>query len=426
MLNSKTSLQRQILITVSSLLLIALLPTIALLTWTARRSLLERTEAEGVRIAQMLALSAGVVEQVPQDVEKVIGEQMIVSATITAHLVSIAEAGGFKPDQINNRLKAIVSNTVLNEFWITDENGKAYLKNNTDINFTFSPDPKKQPQAYIFWQLLNGKQKTVVQEARRREIDDQIFKYVGVAGVDKPRIVQVGYNAQLLENIRQKVGVKPLVNQLLKGENVQAIWVVDSNLKIMAADTLEKSAIAPEIGATDLFNLKQAIVQNKVFSQIDDKFLKVVTPLLNKEGNARGATLVYLSLASVQSVLNAQLQLALVLAIVVLIIGLSASYFLSRWITQPILLLSGASKLLSEGQWEQVVVINRADELGELGNSFNLMARQLQESFHALEEINTDLENRVQERTRDLATANEEITILIEKLKEENLRMGAE
>jgi hypothetical protein len=29
----------------------------------------------------------------------------------------------------------------------------------------------------------------------RREIDDQIFKYVGVGGVDKARIVQVGVGA---------------------------------------------------------------------------------------------------------------------------------------------------------------------------------------------------------------------------------------
>jgi len=35
----------------------------------------------------------------------------------------------------------------------------------------------------------------VIQGARKREIDNQIFKYVGVSGVDKARIVQVGVGA---------------------------------------------------------------------------------------------------------------------------------------------------------------------------------------------------------------------------------------
>ena len=33
------------------------------------------------------------------------------------------------------------------------------------------------------------------QKAEKREIDDQIYKYVGVAGIDTPRIVQVGIAA---------------------------------------------------------------------------------------------------------------------------------------------------------------------------------------------------------------------------------------
>jgi hypothetical protein len=38
----------------------------------------------------------------------------------------------------------------------------------------------------------------VIQEARQREVDDRVFKYVGVAGIDKPRIVQVGVSADHL------------------------------------------------------------------------------------------------------------------------------------------------------------------------------------------------------------------------------------
>ena len=123
------------------------------------------------------------------DIDNAIGEQMVVEATMAAHLVALGEAAGVGSKEINRRLKQIADNTVLDEIWITDEKGHAYLRNMTEFDFTFSPDPRQQPQAHVFWPLLTGKSKSVHQEARQREIDTQVFKYVGVKGVDKPRSV---------------------------------------------------------------------------------------------------------------------------------------------------------------------------------------------------------------------------------------------
>ncbi|MFH1197438.1 MAG: hypothetical protein V1720_17190 [bacterium] len=137
-------------------------------------------------------------ESIDPNLEIAVGEQMVVTAKITAHMVAIAEKAGLTTEQINSHLKAITDNTVLSEFWITDETGHAYLTN-TGINFSFSPDPKVQPQAYVFWDLITGKKNVIVQTAQKRELDDQIYKYVGVAGIDKRRIVQVGLNAEKLK-----------------------------------------------------------------------------------------------------------------------------------------------------------------------------------------------------------------------------------
>ena len=40
--------------------------------------------------------------------------------------------------------------------------------------------------------LLLGTESVVIQQPRSRELDAAVFRYVGVAGVDQPRIVQVG------------------------------------------------------------------------------------------------------------------------------------------------------------------------------------------------------------------------------------------
>jgi hypothetical protein len=126
--------------------------------------------------------------------EDKIARHMVGEAMLAAQFVAAAEKNGMTTTGINGILKDIADKSAIQEFWITDAAGHAYLTN-TGIDFTFSADAKKQPQASAFWPLLTGAKTVVIQDARKREIDNQIFKYVGVAGVDKPRIVQVGVAA---------------------------------------------------------------------------------------------------------------------------------------------------------------------------------------------------------------------------------------
>jgi hypothetical protein len=131
------------------------------------------------------------------DCEDILARHMVGQALLAAHFVALAEKAGMTPSEINAILKSVAEKSAMQEFWITDSAGRAYLTN-TGIDFTFSPDSARQPQASAFWPLLGGSKDIVIQGARKREIDDQIFKYVGVAGVDKARIVQVGVGAENL------------------------------------------------------------------------------------------------------------------------------------------------------------------------------------------------------------------------------------
>ncbi len=135
------------------------------------------------------------------DCEDIVARHMVGEALLAAHFVALAEKVGMKPTEINAILKSIAEKSALQEFWITDSSGRAYLTN-TGIDFTFSPDSAKQPQASEFWPLIGGGMEIIIQQARKREIDDRVFKYVGVAGVDKARIVQVGVGGENLPNCK--------------------------------------------------------------------------------------------------------------------------------------------------------------------------------------------------------------------------------
>ena len=128
--------------------------------------------------------------------------------------MAAAEAAGHGPERVIETLTAVVSATVLDECWITDGEGVACITTVRDANgapvpFRFSPDPAVQPQASAFHPLLASDPESddvVAQGAQVREIDNEVFKYVGVAGVDRRRIVQVG-NALAFEEQALQSGV---------------------------------------------------------------------------------------------------------------------------------------------------------------------------------------------------------------------------
>ena len=165
----------RLVLLVTGLLAGAIIILSALLAWNTRNALLASAEDSGRMVANLLARSAGLANEIPGEVEDMLGAQMVAEARIVAHYVDAAEKAGFAPEEINRRFRQLADTTVLNEFWVTDERGHAYLRN-SDVDFTFSPSALEQPQAHVFWPLLTGQKDQVIQEARQREIDDKHFK----------------------------------------------------------------------------------------------------------------------------------------------------------------------------------------------------------------------------------------------------------
>lgn len=365
---------------VTGLLVVAVLASAAVLTWNSQQALLAEAETQGGLLARLLSLSARFASEVTTEVEGAIGEQMIVEATIAAHLVALAEGAGVPPERINAHLKAIARDTVLDELWITDDKGHAYLRTKAEVDFTFSPDPQKQPQAHIFWPLLTGQRRSVVQEARRREVDTQVFKYAGVAGVDKPRIVQVGYHAEFLQQLRNKVGVSRLVEELVAGRNVIAMRVVDDTIVTLVYSAVPGLPEPPELGEDDKAQLRAVISERQTRSDLDGAVFKIMAPILGDEGGVLGATIVHLPADRVHQAIRENLTLAGVVAACVLAAGLVASVILARRVTGPVSRLSDAAAALEAHTFEPeslAEVTGRRDELGHLARVFHRMALEV-------------------------------------------------
>lgn len=92
-------------------------------------------------------------------------------------------------------------------------------------------------------------------------------------------------------------------------------------------------------------------------------------------------------------------------------IAIALGILTTRWIAKPILNLQTASENLSAGQLDQTVMVKGIRELSRLGQAFNTMAKQLKDSFQALEQTNAELDQRVQNRTKELEVAKEKAEV---------------
>lgn len=113
-------------------------------------------------------------------------------AMLAAQFVAAAVKAKMSAEEINAALAKVAAGSTISEFWISDETGAVEFTNIPRTGFKFPADPAGKSQAAPFAALLDGSRNVVVQGFQPRELDDKVFKYVGVAGVDKRRIVQVG------------------------------------------------------------------------------------------------------------------------------------------------------------------------------------------------------------------------------------------
>jgi two-component system, NtrC family, sensor kinase len=74
-------------------------------------------------------------------------------------------------------------------------------------------------------------------------------------------------------------------------------------------------------------------------------------------------------------------------------------------IATPLNKLINVTHQIATGKFDIDIDTNRQDEIGQLAAGFNLMAIQLNASFSDLEQVNSELEHRIEERTIELQNA---------------------
>jgi len=132
---------------------------------------------------------------------------------------------------------------------------------------------------------------------------------------------------------------------------------------------------------------------------------------------------IYASLYAAQDEINAttnRIAKGILISIVsFLFVVLAVSVAISRRFTSGLVTLADAAGRLARADYDIQVPVRGRDEVARVGAAFNAMAREIRDHTETLEQ-------RVADRTSQLASANDEIQSLYAKLMDENIRIGAE
>lgn len=92
----------------------------------------------------------------------------------------------------------------------------------------------------------------------------------------------------------------------------------------------------------------------------------------------------------------------LLVALAVLVVSAAVGWSMTRRITTPLVEVTEASEAVADLRAHVHVEVEREDEIGRLADSFNIMAARVEQS-------RADLELRVEQRTAELSSANQEL-----------------
>jgi len=168
------------------------------------------------------------------------------------------------------------------------------------------------------------------------------------------------------------------------------ITVIDRHGVVLADSEEEPSLMENHADRVEVAKaLKTGFGQSTRFSDTLGYNMKYVALRLRNDGETLGIVRFALPLSEVQLQMRLIHRVVLLGAIVTLIIGLTVAYCVSRGITLPIRQMQRAAERIAKGRFDSRVNIRSKDELGQLANSLNTMADELQQQIEDLKRMDT-------------------------------------
>ncbi len=408
------NLKQRLLSVVLPLLTLSVVVSVYGLSHFAKRTALQQASQDGQILANVLLRTIEVSQTVEVGTEEMAAKHLIVSARILSNYVAVAESCKIPATTINDRLRNMVNPDLLGEVLISDQVGKTTFSNLPEDRLKNQIDPLKDHEAEAFWPLLKAsKDMSITQPLKRRNRDGRLFKYVGVPGVDRPRIVQVSMAGDDLNELQNTMGVQALLENVVLEDSIDRVWVVNQSLETQSFVDENNDPLMAKIESADRLLLKEAISQNRPSTRLDPRHIAIAAPLsaiVNTDNHtigknsgskdpfirapvASGAILIHMSTELMNDLLDQESTIAMITGGLSLLFGALLVAGLTRRIIKPIDEAVKATEQVASGD---LSVQLSSDDHGETGKLLSALARMVDYLNKLIGQVRTSTETLLQ------------------------------
>jgi two-component system NtrC family sensor kinase len=213
--------------------------------------------------------------------------------------------------------------------------------------------------------------------------------------------ILLNHNYEIVDRVKEIV----FKGEKYKGREIGTATIFQYDLRI--STNVKKENGERAIGTRVSTEVNQAVLKHgkswihRAFV-VNDWYISAYEPIKNIEGNIIGILYVGMLERPYIDLRNKVMATFAGMAILSVILLLVILFFITSSIIQPLQQMVNATKKIADGELNHKVSVNFQDEVGQLGNSFNLMTENLKKANENLVQWGKTLEKRVEERTQEL------------------------